>query len=258
MSNMQGLNKFVGKAGLYLKKNAPTILTCVGAVGVVATAVTAVKATPKVVKLLEANEAEKGKELTKMEVVQTAWPHYIPAAVIGTASIACIFGANVLNQRKQAALMSAYALLDSSYKTYKNKVEEMYGNSVNDEIRGEIAKDKYAEEEIDADEDDGKKLFYDEFSQRYYRATTETVLRAEYEINKALNECGGAYLNDYYDLLGIDRVDYGDYLGWSSAQMYEMYWDSWLHFRKTKVVMDDGLECWIIDFTEPLVDFEEY
>lgn len=240
------------------KRNGSTILTCVGAVGVVATAVTAVRTTPKVVKLLDASEAEKGKKLSKSEVVQIAWPHYIPTLLIGASTIACIFGANVMNKRQQAALMSAYAILDSSYKEYKNEVIEIYGEEADENVRSEIAKDRYEEEDISLEEDDGKKLFYDEFSQRYYRASTETVLRAEYEINKELNEHGAAYLNDYYDLLNIDRVDYGDHLGWSSAQMYEMYWDSWLHFHKTKVVMDDGMECWIISFSDPFVDFTEY
>lgn len=257
MSNGRGLQKFIGKAELYLKKNAPTILTSVGAVGVVATAVTAVKATPKAIDILEEATNEKGEELTKLEAIKHAAPVYIPSILIGAGTIACIFGANSLNKRKQASLMSAYALLDRTYKDYRNKVEQMYGDGVNDEIKGEIVKDKYKDEDI-VDEDDGKKLFYDDFSQRYYRTTTETVLRAEYEINKILNETGGAYLNDYYDLLEIERVDYGDHMGWSSAQMYEMHWDSWLHFNKTKVVMDDGMECWIIEFTEPFIDFEEY
>lgn len=247
------------KAELYLKKNAPTILTCVGAVGVVATTVAAVKATPKAIDILKREKEEKGEELTKLEVAKYAAPVYIPTMLLGAGTIACIFGANMLNKQKQASLMSAYALLDRSYKDYRNKVEEMYGDGTNSEIRGELAKDKYDKDDIiDEDEDDGKILFYDEFSQRYYRATSETVLRAEYEINKQLSDYGSAYLNDYYDLLGIDRVDYGDHLGWSSAQMYETFWDSWLHFHKTKVVMDDGLECWIINFTEPFVNFADY
>lgn len=243
---------------LYVRKNAPTILTCVGAVGVVATTVAAVKATPKAMDILKREKEEKGEELTKLEVVKYAAPAYIPTILLGAGTIACIFGANMLNKQKQASLMSAYALLDRSYKDYRNKVEEMYGDGTNSEIRGELAKDKYDKDDIIDEEEDGKILFYDEFSQRYYRATSETVLRAEYEINKQLSDYGSAYLNDYYDLLGIDRVDYGDHLGWSSAQMYETFWDSWLHFHKTKVVMDDGLECWIINFTEPFVNFADY
>lgn len=242
-----------------IKKNSSTILTCVGAAGVVGTTVMAVKATPKALKLIEEAEEEKGEELSKWEKVQIAGSTYIPSILIGTGTLACIFGANLMNKRTQAAITSAYALLDQTHKEYKNKVKELYGEDVDKLIRAAVTKDHYEEEDNDEDEyEDGKTLFYDEFSKRYYRVTNETQLRAEYEINKMLSECGGASLNDYYNLLEIDRQDYGEFMGWSAAQMYEMYWDSWLHFRHTKVEMDDGMECWIVDYTEPFIDFEEY
>ena len=95
---------------LFLKKNASTILTCIGSAGVIATSVMAVKATPKALALLENAETEKGEGLTKIEKIKVVGPAYIPAVLIGASTIACIFGANILNQRQQAALMSAYAL----------------------------------------------------------------------------------------------------------------------------------------------------
>ena len=112
---------------LVLKKNGATILTCVGGVGVIATTVMAVKATPKALLLLEEAKKEKGEELTKVEVVKTAAPAYIPTAVMGVSTIACIFSANMLNKRHQAALTSAYALLNQSYKEYRGKVVDLYG-----------------------------------------------------------------------------------------------------------------------------------
>lgn len=251
------MNKWIHHSKLFLKRNSSTILTCVGAAGVVATTVMAVKATPKALVLLEEAKEEKGEELTKLEVVKVAGPAYIPAVVTGASTIACIFGANILNKRHQASLASAYALIDSSYKDYKKKVNELYGEDADKQVKTEIAKDKYKEENIEQD-DDGKHLFYDQYSQRYYRVTNETALRAEYEVNKMLAEHGGASLNDYYDLLDIPRMDYGEYVGWSAAQMYDMYWDSWLHFHHTKVEMEDGIECWIVDYTEPFSEFDEY
>ena len=85
---------------------------------------------------------EKGEELTNFEIVKTAGPAYIPATVTGIATIACIFGANVLNKRRQAALMSAYALLDTSYKEYKGKLKELYGEEVHQNIVNSIAIEK--------------------------------------------------------------------------------------------------------------------
>ena len=255
MSNLLTVSK------KFVKKNGSTILTVLGAAGVVGTAVLAVKATPKAMELIEQAKEEKGEELSKWEVVQVAGPTYIPSILLGTVTITSIFGANLLSRRTQASLMSAYALLDQTHKEYKNKVKELYGEDGDKLIRTSVAKDNYDEEdkeEYEDEYDDGKTLFYDEFSKRYYRVTNETQLRAEYEINKMLSETGGASLNDYYDLLEIDRQDYGEFMGWSAAQMYELYWDSWLHFRHIKVEMDDGMECWIIDYTEPFIDYEEY
>ena len=222
------------------------------------TTVMTIKATPKALDLVEQAEKDKGEDLTKFEVVKVSIPVYIPTIVMGAGTIACIFGANILNKRAQASITSAYVLLDNSYKDYKKKVEELYGEEADERIRSEIAKDKYEEEDIQAEEDDGKQLFYDEYSKRYFRATNETVLRAEYEMNRILAEVGGTYLNEYYELVGLPPVDYGEYLGWSAAQMYEMYWESWLYFHHTKVTMEDGTDCWIIDFTEPFSDYDEY
>ena len=119
------MNKLVGKTKWFLKRNGSTILTIGGAAGVIATAVVAVKETPKALYLLEQAKKEKGEDLTKFEKVKVAGPVYIPSIILGASTIACIFGANVLNKRQQAVMTSAYALLDSSYKEYKKKVKEV-------------------------------------------------------------------------------------------------------------------------------------
>ena len=244
-------------AKLFLKRNSSTILTVLGGAGVVATAVTAVKATPKAIKLIEVYEEQKGEDLTTLEKVKVAGPHYIPAILIGAGTIACIFGANVLNKRNQASLMSAYALIDNSYKEYKKKVEELYGKEANTQVQQEIAKDKYKENDIQKEDDE--LLFYDEFSGRYFNATMERVLVAEYQVNRELHNTGHDTLNHFYEMVGLNPIDGGDALGWSEGGNYERYWQSWLDFRHNKVVMDEGLECYIITmFEEPYVEFDDY
>ena len=251
------MNNMLRTSKVFLKRNASTILTCAGGAGVIATSVMAVKATPKAMILLEKATVEKGEELTRLETFKVAGPVYIPAAVVGVSTLACIFGANMLNKRQQAALMSAYALLDSTYKDYKKKVEELYGEEANVRIREEIAKDKYEEEDLSVG--DGKQLFYDDFSNRYFESTMEQVVKAEYEINKKISLWGGAGLNEFYEYLDIPQVDYGNFLGWSSGALMEMAWSDWLDFHHEKVVMDDGLECYIITPQyEPVIDFEYY
>lgn len=255
---MEKMNKLLQHSKLFIKRNASTILTCAGGAGVVATAVMAVKATPKAMTLLENAKKEKGEELTKMEVVKVAGPSYIPAVITGVSTIACIFGANVLSKRQQAAIVSAYALLDNTYKDYQKKVEELYGEDANDTVKAEIAKDKYVEEEIEL-QDDNKQLFYDEFSGRYFESTTEDVIKAEYNLNRKLADWYGVYLNEFYEMLGIEPVDYGDHLGWNSAEVYDTQWSNWIDFNHKKVTMDDGLECYILSWSvDPTFGFEDY
>ena len=251
-------NNTLRKAGKLIQRKAPVILSTVGAAGVVGTAVLAAKATPKALILLEQAKEEKNEELMIHEKVIAMAPAYIPAVLVGVSTVACIFGAHVLNKKQQAALMSAYALLNSSYNEYKEKTKEVLGEEGEKEIRTELAKDKAKEQEVEHVEDDGKNLFYDEYSKRYFRATNETILRAEYEVNKEVSTNFYATLNEYYSMVGLDPIKGGDAIGWNSSQMYDMYWNDWIEFWHEKVELEDGMVCYIIHYTEPCPDFEDY
>lgn len=247
----------------FLRRNSSTILTCVGAVGVVATSVMAVKATPKALTLIDKAEKEKGEKLTKWETVKVTGPTYIPAVVTGAATIACIFGSNVISKHQQATLMSAYALLDNSYKEYRNKVDEIYGEEAGEKVREEITKDKYTGDGNLVD--DSKELFYDFYSGRYFESTKEAVLWAQYETNRALFVNCAVGLNEYYDLLGLETRDAYNEIGWACGQMEEMYWHPWIEFEYEEIVLDEdsegnaGLECTIIYLPmEPVMGYLEY
>lgn len=250
-------NKLISGSKLFLKKNSTTILTYAGAAGVVATTAMAIKATPKAMLILEQAKEEKGEELTKVETIQVALPIYIPTLIVGASTLACIFSINVLSKRNQASITSAYALLSSSYKEYKEKVIELYGEEAESLVVEEIAKDNY--EGNVPKEDDGKVLFYDEHSRRYFRSTVEIVQRAEYEINRDLIMQDYATVNDFYKYLDLPPIEGGDKLGWTTCINYDCYWQLWIDFSHSRTVMDDGTDCRIIRMlTEPIVDFEDY
>lgn len=252
---------------LFVKRNAPTILTVFGGAGVVVTSVLAVKATPKAMALIKQEKEVKGEELTKMEIVKTAGPAYIPAVISGVGTLACIFGANALNKRQQAALMSAYTLVDNSFKEYKNKLKELYGEETHNNIVDAIAVEKAQDMRIRTEnlctecdlslEDSGSepRLFYDYHSGRKFESTIERVMDAEYHLNRNYILRGYAYLNEFYEFLGIEQTDYGSVLGWAPNDdgMY------WIDFNHHKTVLDDGLEVYIIEMPfEPTYDFWDY
>lgn len=248
---MKGL---VRSSQLYLKRNASTILSVVGGAGVVTTTVLAVKATPKALILLDNAEKEKGENLTKMEKVKVAVPVYIPTMISGVATLACIFSVNILNKRQQAGLISAYALLDNSYKEYKNKVEELYGEGSDDHIVEEIAKDKYELIKPEFEET----LVYDKFSGEYFSTNLMKLARAEYELNRNIAMRGWADLNEFYELLGFDGIDGGEELGWSEGGNLARYWQGWVDFNHRETVMEDGTECIVLTiFQEPYMSYED-
>lgn len=156
-----------------------TILTCIGAVGVVITSVLAAKATPKAIKAIEeaSDKKEDFEDLTKIEIFKAAAPLYLPAFVSGVATIGCLFGANILNKHQQASFAGAYALLDTSYKKYKNKVKELYGEGTDDNIIEEMAKDEYEEEPPSPEVPKGKALFFDSLTLQYFEADMDDVIQ---------------------------------------------------------------------------------
>lgn len=248
---------------LFIKRNASTILTCLGAAGVVATTIMAVKETPKALTLLENAKEEKGEELTKFEKIKVAGPVYIPSVITGAATIACIFGSNVISKNQQATLMSAYALLDNSYKEYKKKTDELYGEEAGKQIRREIAKDKYTGDEVSLDDD--KELFYDFYSERYFESTKQEVLWAQYETNRSMFVNYSVGVNEYYELLGLEPIPEYDMLGWTCGQIEEMYWHPWIEFDNEETVIEpdseynEGMKCTIIHMPfEPFIDYLEY
>lgn len=253
-------------ARLFMKRNASTILTCLGGIGVVTTTVMAVKATPKALQLIEEAEQEKGEKLTTWETVKTTAPTYIPTVLFGVGTVACIFGANILNKRQQASLMSAYVLLDESYKKYRRTVVELYGKETNEEIVNAIAVEEAKDVGITAeslcantcltsDEACGDPvLFYDEWSHRYFESTIEQVIAAQYHANRNLVLRGYVPLNELYEFLGLEPTDYGNTVGWTVKDDF-----CWIDFNQNKVLIDDDIECYIIETSwGPRPDFLEY
>ena len=245
------IQKVCSKSLIFVKRNSSTILTCAGSLGVVGTAIVSGKASTKAVRLLEEAKQEKGADLTKLEIVRIVGTIYIPTILLSASTIACIFGSNALNKRKQSAIISAYALLDASFKEYKLKSQELYGDDAYINIRNEIAKDKY--EICDIKLEGEELLFYDEYSQRYFNATMEDILRAEMLLNRDLQCHGYACINELYSLLNIPETDFGDFLIWSTSRLIESKSYAWIEFNHMKVEMEDGMECYILEIlTEPI------
>jgi hypothetical protein len=254
-----------------IKQALPTILTFVSAAGLIGTTVLAVKATPKAVEKIKADSRQKHDgdpyAYTKVEAVKSAWKYYIPATVVGTSTLVCIFGTNVLNNHSQASIASAYALINESYRDYKNKVKEIYGEEAHQNIINSIMAEKTEEMYISAGNFCGKtslsfdernpediRTFYDSFSKRYFECTVAQVLEAEYHLNRNWVLGADICINDFYDFLGLSTIEGGDELRW--------FWSDgmgWIDFDHHKTVLDDGMEIYVIDLDWlPRLENSEY
>lgn len=231
----------------FLKRHSSTILTIAGAGGVVATSILSVKATPKALTLIEEAKKEKGDELTVTETIKAAWKPYIPAVITGLSTITCIFGINYVSAKNQAALASAYVLLDNTFKEYRKKTSSLYGEDADKIIRNEVIKAKAGDQEIAP----GYMLFFDFNSMRYFQKTMDEVLAAESEFLEAFHARGYACLNEYYDCLGEPRVPHGYQLGWFDIENNDPYNCKELEFIYERTLIGNDVECWTISTNQP-------
>lgn len=231
-------------------KNAPIILTSVGIIGMIGTTVMAVKATPKAIKLLEEKKKREHRDsLPPKDVVKTTWKCYIPAAVTGVASTACLLKASSITTRRNAALLTAYNLSRSALSEYKDKVVETIGEKKEREIEEAIAKDKLERDPVCNNEviitDRGTTLCYDGMFGRYFMSDRDAIREAINEINRKIIT-GDMYasLNDFYYELNLSKVDIGDSLGWNID-------DGKLSIDFDTQLASNGVPCLVIRYNVP-------
>lgn len=230
-----------------LKCDMSTVLTCIGSIGVVVTAITAIKVTPKAINIIEKATEKKGEKLTIIEVALMTGPVYIPSIIIGLSTISCIFGANVLNKQKQAAITSAYALINNSYKSYRNKLIDLHGEDIDVEVRDAIARQHCDYHQINLNGPDRKVIFYEPFSEEHFERYEREIMDAEYHLNRNFVLRGYASLNEFYEFLGLPQTELGELLGWGIGSEYY-----WLDFEHRLINKYKGIDCYeIVSLFEP-------
>ena len=246
--------KFPKQIISWFQKNGSTVLTCLGAGGVVATVIFAIKATPKAQEKViharrdkadgQANDISELPKLTALETVQACWKDYLPMAATGTATLLCIFGANVLDRKQQASMTAAYTILVNEFNRYREKVRLIYGEETDKAIQKMMEQEKQ-----DAEEDrppwDATQTFYVEGYPRFFESTMELVVIAEYCLNRNFRLRGNATYEEFLTFLGIDvnnetPLKYPKGFGWDEYIGETEYGYSWIDFDNIHRVMDDG------------------
>lgn len=253
---MNSVGRAFNKVSFQIKKHSPEILVAVGVIGVVTSAVMACKATTKVSEILDdtkenlnkihdcmADESlvekytkEDGQKDLTIVYVQTGVKLaklYAPAVALGVLSLGGILASNNILKKRNVALAAAYATVDKSFKEYRHRVVEKFGEQVDRELKYNI-KAKQIEEVVTDENGKQKKVkktidvvdrnLYSEYAHFFDHTCdawvddgeyNEFFLRSEQNFaNDRLVGNGHIFLNEIYDRLGIPRTKAGQIVGW--------------------------------------------
>lgn len=227
-------------------KRSPEILTGIGIAGMITTTILAVRSTPKALKMLEDAEYDKGEKLTVGDKFKASWKCYIPAAVTGIASMACIIFASSVNVKRNAALATAYSLSETALREYQEKVVETIGEKKEKAIKEKIDKDHLEKNPVSSNDviitKKGDTLCYDRVFGRYFKSDIDSIKRAINEVNRTIVTYGYVSLNEFYSELGLIPTDSGDELGWNID-------DRQVDIDFSSQLADDGTPCLVISYS---------
>lgn len=256
MSKLAIANVF-GGVQTTMKQHMPELLTGAGIAGMIATTIFAVKGTPKALRLIEEEKAKQETDkLTPVDTVKATWKCYIPAAVTGALSIACLVGGSTVSAKRNAALAAAYSLSESAIREYKDKVIETIGEEKEREVRDAVAKsrienDPVSNQEI-VDTKTGQALCYDILSGRYFYSNAEKIERCVNAINKKMLNNSYVSLNDFFYELGLEGTTLGENLGWSISQ-------GMVTVDFSTQLSENDVPCLVIDYDRlPTYDFDRW
>lgn len=271
---MKSVNGVTSKAVMKLKKHSPEILVVAGIAGTVVSAVLACKATTKVAEILDETKgtldtihegmetgAINGQEYTnedcKKDTVvvyaQTGMKLaklYGPSIILGTLSITSILASNNILRKRNVALGAAYAAIDKSFKEYRGRVIERFGEQVDTELKYGIKAKKFEEIEVDPETGKEKKVkktvmvadpnlqsdyavYFDSKSRNYETNPdyNRMFLKAQQAFaNDKLQTRGHLFLNEVLDDLDLPRTPAGQIVGWTKDGP-----DGYVNFRIVEV-----------------------
>jgi hypothetical protein len=154
---------------------------------------------------------------------------YAPAVALGVVSYGLLTGAHVVLTKRNTAITAAYVAVDRAFKEYRERVRRDVGEEKDLEYRfGSIEKEIVEEGEHGHEVNrvkrinpvTGKSMYavvFDDTNKNWVRAPGANRLFVQAQqswANDLLNARGHVFLNDVYDLLGLERTPAGAVVGW--------------------------------------------
>lgn len=259
---MNNVGRTFHKVGFQLQKKSPEILVGLGIVGVVASAVMACKATLKVNEIVEKtqddldrihkseetgmtpagesyskDDCKKDLAITYVHTGMAFAKLYGPAVVLGAVSVTSILASHRILRKRNVALAAAYTAIDHSFKDYRKRVLDRFGEQVEKELRYNIkakeieetivddkGKEKTVKKTVDAADESWDPSQYSPYAKIFDELHPDWMKDAERNLfylkarqsqaNDMLKARGHLFLNEVYDMLGFERTKAGAVVGW--------------------------------------------
>lgn len=266
---VKAMTNTFNKVSFKVSKHSPEILLVTGIIGVIGSGIMACKATTKAGEIIDetkeridqihicsedtgliktgAYTPEDAKKDMAIVYAQTGIKFaklYGPAIGLGALSIASILASNNILRKRNIALAAAYATIDNSFKDYRKRVIERFGEAVDKELRYNIKAEKVTEKVVNPETGKEEKVKetkfvvnpsdisgYARFFEQYTKDEKGNVIpnpcwvnNNEYNImflktqeryaNDLLIARGRLFLNEVYRMLGLPETKAGQVVGW--------------------------------------------
>ena len=298
---MKSMSLKFNRLGFKIQKKSPEFLVAAGIAGVVVSAVMACKATIKAIEVSEDTKetideihkaeeagvtnagkdysAEDAKKDLTTTYIQTGTKYaklYAPSVILGAASITCIVASHRVLKKRNIALAAAYTTLDKSFKDYRSRVMERFGEQVEKEIRynikakeikktvlDESGKKEKVKEVVDVPAMDGwdpsqYSPYARTFDETHPQWTKNPDMNLYYlkarqaQATDMLRSRGHLFLNEVYDMMHFPRTKADAVVGWLYDPKHPELGAPYVDFGLYEIYEGDGLEdhkkLYILDF----------
>lgn len=265
------MSRQVFRSALILKKHSPSIMFVGGIVGVVTSTVLACKATLKLPDALTEMQAEldevkyhvdepDSKDIAYVYAKNIAYIAriYAPAVVVGVVSISSLTGSHIALNKRNAGLTAAYAALSKAYGEYRERVSEEFGEQKEKDIYHAALVEKVKSEDgkeeiavVDPNKWSPYARFFDECSPNWQKNAELNRLFVQCQQNYAnhlLHARGHVFLNEIYDMLGLERSKAGAVVGWVINNEGDNYIDFGMYQASSNRFVNGSERTVLLDF----------
>ena len=277
----------IGRHILVAQKNSPQVMFIGGIIGVTASTVMACRATLKLSEELEKMKSEvdsvkalgdpeinyppdSGKMVTRVYLKNAAKVArlYAPAAIVGVGSIGLLTGSHVTLKRRNAGLTAAYAAVAKAYDEYRERIKEevgeekeidLYHGATVEKVKGPDGK------MIEVRSTDPNKLsvysrFFDDSSRNWEKNPEMNKMFVQVQqtyANDLLRARGHIFLNEVYDMLGLERSQAGQVVGWVIGDEGDNYVDFGIHNARNSNFVNGIERVALLDFNADGVIYDK-